>query len=194
MNELNPAQCYQFLLEHNGVRTINAGRFWAVVDLEHDGDTREAAISCTHPTPEAAITAYWHKYHKDWTPPEVHDAEWALEYAKKKRLRLIFLDVTHGKVKCEVGPSYRVDNFAKDENDNIIAAVEKYKAKHDPDKVEETREQRLEKLLRRLRNTMFETPCDLRREIDAILKEAAEGAAKSPDLRGDKGSEADHDN
>lgn len=170
MNELNPAQCYQFLLAYNGVRTINAGRFWAVVDLEHDGDTREAAIPCTHPTPEAAITAYWQKYHrKDWTPPEIHDAETALEYFFSHRMMVNNIAVWKPQTRPE--QLIWLSGGAPPTVEKFVDAISQFKAKHDPDKPEETAIGLLKELREFIPIPELETSGIIKR-VDDHLKEA----------------------
>ena len=116
------------------------------------------------PSRQAVITAYWQKYHPDWTPPvEEHDAGWALEQMRKHNLCIGTARIWQGK---DLSHSVYIDLGM-----TTIGAIEKWMDEYDPDKPEPTREEIAENLLREVRDHIH-TETRLRCDIDTFLKEA----------------------
>ncbi len=137
-NNLTNAQCDKFQKDHKEVAVSCWGTGkaqWEVYDqVGYDSPlvgADDVKTTTSELSREAAITAYWQKYHPDWTPPEIWDAETALEYAKKKRLVLQYYSTG----RCGVSSSRSIEDI-KNDDDNIIQAAKDWKLKYDSDKVE----------------------------------------------------------
>lgn len=174
MNNLTSAQCDAFMRDHLKI-VAGMHKNAATNCLEWEVFTRKNKfqfVSCRK-TRQAAITVYWQMYHKDWTPPQIYDAEWALEYAKKNRLALQFYSSGNACVVLQCGTN--IPNMRSD-NDNMIELVADWKLKYDPDKVaqEETAMGLLKEAGNHLGNTFY--PATLLDRIDTFLKEATDGS------------------
>lgn len=131
MIELNSAQCDVFMEEHPSVHvecTLKSS--WYCVPSRPVGNTLFAD------TRTAAITAYWQKYHKDWTPPVVWNAETALEYMIKRNLVPGHRDVFNleSVSSCVPYPDGHTEHERTIED--VIQAIHDWKLKYDPDKPE----------------------------------------------------------
>lgn len=122
-NELNNKQCDALQRETKMyVGCYGTGGMWEACDIMNVNKS----VNEQH-SRQAAITAYWQKYHKEWTPPVIHDEKWALMYVEERHLVLgyegRFWDVHRwGETPSEVSDTSPVE------------ALEAWKAKHAPDK------------------------------------------------------------
>lgn len=136
-NELTNTQCNAFVQDHN----VEVRRSCYEVRERNPwycGDSENKEPNKVGKTREATITAYWQKYHPDWTPPVIHDEVWALRYMKEKHL------VFGNSRIWQVGnPGYGIDF----EGLTAVGLVLAWKARYDPDKVEPTREETAVELL-----------------------------------------------
>ncbi len=176
-NELKSKKCDAFMEEH---LLIYVGTFgykiadWEIWLAKAGGGYKDYNALRPFPTREAAITAYWQKYHPEWTPPVVHDEVWALEYAKEKGLHVGYIR------SCKIWNVHDWGGVKNvDSTFSAIDAVEAWQAKYDPDKPEPSREERLEGLLKKIVASppykLWEDAEALRNaieEADDFLKEA----------------------
>jgi hypothetical protein len=132
-NELNNAQCNAFQEQHVEVYCgfSKAHRAWFAYVL---GEWRNGIKANSR---QAAITAYWQKHHPEWKPPEIHDAEWALECIVKNDLHwgtCSEMDYTQ----VWTPDQRRISTTLKHIKtvDDIIKIVHQWMKEHDPDKVE----------------------------------------------------------
>ncbi len=127
------------------------------------------------------ITNHWHDCNPDWTPPEIWDAERAIQYVLDKRLSIIPSFRGYSKIhiikeapkSLVSAPSdfYKTIYTSKQFAD-IIQQWEREHT-HAPDKPEPTREQTAVELLTKVRKyIMNNIDSCLRSDIDTFLKEA----------------------
>lgn len=131
---------------------------------------------CSAPTREAAITAYWQKYHPFWTPPVIHDEAWALRYAKRLNIRLEYSPYGHKGAFWKAG-QYEIHNAT---GTTLVGVVLAWKAKYDTPKP--TREETAMELLKEARQVI---PClnqigygstanSIAIKIDTFIEEASD--------------------
>lgn len=125
MTEMTNKQCDAFIESNAALRLFVCAGQWLCQHILSFNVGRAK-------TREAAITAYCDKYHPDWTPPVIHDAEWALGYAKEKCLTLQFCGDRIGSVVSRGKGLNPVVQQQLDEH--IITTVENWQAEYDPDK------------------------------------------------------------
>lgn len=165
-NNLTSAQCDAFVQDHN----VEVRRSCYGVRDKHPwccGDATNKAPNEIGKTRQEVITLYWREHHPNWTPPQIWDAETALEYMVKHCLLFSQLSVWNaGDIRKDVRHDGTVEG--------IIKAAHQWKLKHGPDKPEPTREETAMKLLGETYGHLLHPVVDasLTNKIYTFLKEA----------------------
>lgn len=149
MVELTNAQCQKYQEEHWGTE-------WSFDNGIYYVHHRDSDVEIQGYTLESAFTAHRDKYHPTWTPPvagteprsEEHDAEWALRYAKAKRLTLQFNEDRIGSVVSRGRGINPIVQRTSDEN--IATTILNWKLTHGSDTPEPTREETAMELLEKI--------------------------------------------
>lgn len=132
-NELTSKQCQKYQEEHWGIEWYFDNGIYYVHHRGSEAETQGYTL-------ESAFTAHRDKNHPDWTPPDVHDAEWALEYAKEQRLTLQLCPDSVGSTVVQRDGIRQLVQKHLDEN--IVTTIERWKREYDPDKPDEDTEPR----------------------------------------------------
>ncbi len=166
-NELNSAQCELLQGRYPGLRvflTPCSPDPWIAVRSPNRGNGVYGA------SPQKALTKWCKEWSPDWTPPVVHDAEWALEYAKEKNIRLEYLPYGHE------GAFWKASQYEthKTTGTTIVGALRCWKLKYGPDKPVKTREETAVQLLTEVHGYLLHqiVPTRLKNKIQDFVKEA----------------------
>ena len=128
MTELTSAQCDAFMENHHFVVCGCYGEnFFVLWEIYHSFTNEIKNNLSDFDTRQSAITAYWRKYHPDWQPPEIHDAEWAWEYMKEHGLALGYDENNSRWAVHEWGTGSEWVH----RDDCPVATIEEWKAKFD---------------------------------------------------------------
>lgn len=140
-NELTSKQCDAFVQDHDvEVRRTCYGI--RITSPWYCGNSTKKRHNFVGKTRESVITKYWWEYHKDWTPPVIHDEEWALRYMLRMGLYKKWEDwddpsnfnVVYGREERWIHIGSSMFNTLED----FIEANCQWKLKYDPDKPEPT--------------------------------------------------------
>lgn len=145
MTELTSAQCDAFMENHHFVVCgCYGGNFFVLWEIYHSFTNEIKNNLSDFDTRQSAITAYWRKYHPDWQPPEIHDAEWALRYQYEHNLSWNGTSVFGKPLRWVMTPP------SMQHSQDFIQTTKAWQAKYDPPKVSRkvSREEKAVELLR----------------------------------------------
>ena len=167
-NELTDKQCNLLQERYLGLKawksTRDLGPWIAVRSTDREGGTYGSSR-------QDVLTKWCKIWSPDWTPPVIHDAEWALRYARQHNL-------CFGRVSVwESGAYERSVNI--DDGLTTVDVILKWKARYDPDKP--TRKETAVEVL----EEVVKADCTGLTALDAAL-------SKASDFLHGKKVEADH--
>ena len=142
MIELSSKQCDAYMKKYRRLAT------GCILPLEdkwwvHSHGQRDYAYGNSR---EEAITRHRDKFNRDWTPPEIHDAEWALRYVEEQNLCAAYRP-NNMKSRAWTVHARPPNSFKSAQGTSLLDAVNKWQAAYAPDPPEPTREEQGMELL-----------------------------------------------